>query len=195
MLTIVWDVDDVLNDLMRAWFSEAWKPSHPACGLRYSDLTENPPDRVLGIARMEYLDSLDAFRMSARARSMPPNQAVLHWLRNFGAGYRHIALTARPLDSAPHAAEWTLRHFGDYMRSFCVVPTRLGADAPAYDRDKADFLEWFGKADIFVDDSEENIRAVERLGIRAVLYPQPWNRSVQSVPQVLESLAQLAEAN
>jgi len=27
MLTIVWDVDDVLNGLMQTWFTESWKPA------------------------------------------------------------------------------------------------------------------------------------------------------------------------
>ena len=30
MLTIAWDVDDVLNNLMEAWLEEAWKPTSPA---------------------------------------------------------------------------------------------------------------------------------------------------------------------
>jgi len=195
MMTIVWDVDDVLNDLMLAWFTETWKPSHPSCELSYSEITENPPDRVLGIQRSEYLSSLDAFRLSDRARNMPPNPAIAQWLQTHGAEYRHMALTARPLESTPQAAEWLFRHFGSYMRSFGVVPTRLPAGVPAYDRDKGDYLRWLGKADILVDDSEENLRAAEALGIRSVLYPQPWNGSSQTAREALESLAQLAEAN
>jgi hypothetical protein len=195
MLTIVWDVDDVLNDSMRIWFAEVWKPLHLDSQLSYSDITENPPDRVLGISRSEYLSSLDAFRVSDRARSMRPNPAVLEWLRDFGAEYRHFALTARPLDSAPHAAEWLFRHLGAYIRGFGVAPARLAAGVPVYDRHKADFLRWLGRADVLVDDSEENLRAAAELGVRGVLYPQPWNRSSRTVQEVLESLAQLAEAS
>jgi FMN phosphatase YigB (HAD superfamily) len=188
-------VDDVLNDLTLAWFTGDWKPAHPACTLSYSDITENPPDRVLGITRKEYLNSLDAFRVSDRADAMPPNAAVLEWLRDHGARYRHIALTARPLASAPNAAAWLFRHFGIYLRSFGLVPSRLETDMPAYDRDKGEFLEWFAKAGVLVDDSEENIRAAERAGFRCVLYPQPWNRAGCSVAETLRRLAQLAEAN
>lgn len=195
MLTIVWDVDDVLNDLMLTWFTEAWKPSHPTCGLSYPDITENPPDRVLGIDRSEYLSSLDAFRLSDRARNLLPNSAVAEWLQANGAGYRHMALTARPLESAPQAAEWLFRHFGSYLRGFGVIPTRLPAGVPAYDRNKGEFLRWFGKADVLVDDSEENLRAAERYGIQGVLYPQPWNSSSQTAREALESLARLAEAS
>ena len=45
-----------------------------------------------------------------------------------------------------------------------------------------------GGADLFVDDSEENVALAESLGIRAMLYPQPWNRSRVSVPELLNSL-------
>lgn len=193
MRAIVWDMDDVLNEMMLTWFTESWRPSHPACELSYSDIAENPPDRVLGVTRAEYLSSLDAFRVSERARSMRPNPAVLEWLQNCGFRYRHIVLTARPLDSAPRAAEWVFRHFGAHMRTFGVTPTRLSADVPAYDRDKSEFLRWFGKADILVDDSEENLCAAAELGIRGVLYPQPWNHSSHTVRETLDSLAQFAE--
>ena len=195
MLTIAWDVDDVLNDLMLSWFACAWKPAHPECPLTYADITENPPDRVLGVARGEYLESLDSFRASDLAAKMPPNPAVLDWLRAYGPRYRHMALTARPLESVPEAAAWLFRHFGGYLRNFGVVPSRLAAGTPAYDRDKGEFLEWFGKAGLLVDDSEENIRAAERLGLRCVLYPQPWNRSGRTIQETLQQLSQLAEAN
>jgi hypothetical protein len=195
MRTIVWDVDDVLNDLMLAWFNETWMPAHPECRLSYSGIKENPPDRVLGISRTEYLSSLDEFRLSQRARSLRPNAAVLAWLQQSGAAYRHVALTARPIGCSAPAAEWLFRHFGSYIRTFSVVPSRLAPGEPAYDTTKEDFLRWFGRADILVDDSEENIRSAEKLGIRGVLYPQPWNRCSLSVDDTLESLTRLAAAH
>lgn len=193
MLTIAWDIDDVLNDLMFAWFNKAWKAEHPDSKLSYSEITQNPPDSILDISRTEYLASLDQFRASDHAREMVPNASILRWLNKFGAGYRHTALTARPLDSTPYAAEWLFRHFGRFIRTFAVVPTRFPDGVPVYDRGKVDYLAWFGKVDILVDDSEENIRGAESLGIRGVLYPQPWNRALQSPDEILRSLAQAAE--
>lgn len=193
MLTIAWDVDDVLNDLMFDWFNRRWKAEHPDSSLSYSEISENPPDRVLGISRAEYLASLDQFRASDEARGMAPNPRVLEWLNRFGAAYRHVALTARPLDSSPQAAEWLFRHFGRFIRTFAVVPTRFPDGVPTYDRDKADYLSWLGKADVLVDDSEENVRGAESVGIRGVLYPQPWNRASQAPEEALRSLTQLAE--
>ena len=187
MLTIVWDVDDVLNALMRDWFA-GWKARHPECRQSYSDLTANPPHDVLGIGSEEYLDSLDRFRLSPAARDMVPNPEALTWFRAHGANFRHIALTARPLNTAPPAAEWVMRHFGDYIRVFGVVPCRSGAETPAYDRSKSEFLKWWGRGDILVDDSADNIAAAERVGVCGVLFPQPWNRGVGSA---LESLTEI----
>lgn len=194
MLTIAWDVDDVLNNLMEAWLAEAWKPIHPECKIPYSAITENPPHRLLDASERDYLASLDTFRLSDRARTLKPNPAVAEWLSDYGSEYHHIALTARPLESASQAAEWTLRHFHSYIRTFAVVPLRRSASAPEYHRDKSDFMRWFGKIDVLVDDSQENIRAARDAGVHGILYPQPWNGAKDSIGTVLESLNALAEA-
>ena len=188
MRTIVWDVDDVLNNLMSSWFQNAWVPAHSGCTVRYRDLTENPPHRVLGISEQDYLDSLDAFRLSDAASQMTPSPEVLDWLRTHGRSFRHIALTARPIATTPRLAEWLFRHFGEYVRLFGVVPTRTQDGEPVYDTNKAEFLKWLGKGDLFVDDSPANIASVQRLGIRGVLYPQPWNRGTVSVAATLQTL-------
>jgi hypothetical protein len=149
--------------------------------VRYEEITENPPHRVLGIEKAEYLASLDEFRVSEGARRLTPNAEILEWLGKYGDRYRHVALTARPLASAGAAADWVFRHFGHFVRCFGVVPSRLDSAAPLYDRDKADFLKWFREADYFVDDSEENVAAVRKLGVQCLVYPQPWNRSKDSL--------------
>ncbi len=195
MLTIAWDIDDVLNNLMEAWLEEAWKPSYPQCALSYSEISENPPHHLLGVPESDYHSSLDAFRLSDGARVLKPNTVVAEWLRSFGSEHHHIALTARPLESAPQAAEWTFRHFRTHIRTFAVVPARLFSDAPCYHRNKSDFIRWLGKVDILVDDSEENILAARKVGIHGVLYPQPWNRATGPIQTILESLNQLVEAN
>jgi hypothetical protein len=181
VLTFVWDIDDVLNDLMRSWFTEEWLPGHPECRLAYSDLLENPPHRVLGISKTGYLASLDAFRLSEKARAMAPNGGILDWFRCHGARHRHMALTARPLDSVPYLSEWLFHHFENGV--------------PRYDTNKEDFLRWFGKADVLIDDSRENIAAARGLGIRNVLYPQPWNGNRSTVEETLRQLAEVAAAN
>jgi len=193
MLTIVWDVDDVLNDLMRSWFEQEWLPAHPDCKVDYAGITENPPHHVLGIRKEEYLASLDSFRLSDKARLMQPNKGIIAWLQRGGDQFRHVALTARPLPTVPPAAEWVFRHFGDYIRVFGVVPSRQEAHIPRYDQSKAEFLQWLSKADVLVDDSQENIEAANSIGVKGILYPQPWNRSELTVPETLDLLSATCE--
>jgi phosphoglycolate phosphatase-like HAD superfamily hydrolase len=195
MLTIVWDVDDVLNDLMRSWFEGEWLPAHPECRLRYADITQNPPHRVLGISEPEYLASLDAFRLSDRARLMQPNRDVVAWLQRSGDRFRHLALTARPLHTVPPLAEWVFYHYGAYVRTFGVVPVRQEAHIPRYDQSKVEFLQWLSKADVLVDDNQENVRAASSIGVAGVLYPQPWNRSESTVAGTLSLLSAIGRAD
>jgi FMN phosphatase YigB (HAD superfamily) len=191
MMTIVWDIDDVLNHLMQDWFEQEWRPAHPECRLSYAEIRENPPHRILGIEESEYLGSLDRFRLSEAARQMTPDARVVEWFAAHGRESRHMALTSRPLEMAGVAAEWVLRHFGAYIRAFGVVPCRSGAGTPHYDEQKSDFLAWWGKADLLVDDNRENIAAAAELGIRGVLFPQPWNGG-GSVCDALTELTGLA---
>jgi hypothetical protein len=192
MLTIVWDVDDVLNDLMFQWFTYCWRQQTPACGITYSELSGNPPHKALGIKREAYLNSLDAFRKTERALNMQPNADVLAWLREHGARFRHVALTARPLESAPDVAHWVMRHFDSWIRCVGVVPTRVDENVPVYDRSKGEYLKWLRCGDIMVDDSTENITQAQSLGMKTLLYPQPWNSSSLSVPSLLKELSDLA---
>lgn len=192
MLTIVWDVDDVLNDLMAQWFGHAWLPAHPGCGLTYQDLTANPPDLALGVDRSEYLSSLDAFHQSDRGANLTPCPEVLAWFRQDGNRFRHIALTARPLETAPAIAHWVFRHFGAWIRCFGIVPSRTAPDAPAYDNTKAEFLAWLGRGDILIDDSPQNIQQAQSLGLKTLQPRQPWNQSRLTIHDLLENLSRMA---
>ena len=187
-MTIVWDVDDVLNDLMRSWFAHTWLPARPGCTLRYEDLVDNPPDRVLGVSRAQYLASLDQFRLSPEAAVMRPRSEFLRWFERHGHRHRHLALTSRPLTSVPAASQWVFQHFGRWIRTLAYVPTRPDDDFPGYDRTKADFLRWLDNADILVDDNPENIDAANALGIRSFLVAQPWNDAVDDTEELLVAL-------
>jgi hypothetical protein len=192
MLTIVWDVDDVLNDLMYQWFKYSWLPANPDCNVTYAELNANPPHQALGTTREEYLASLDVFRRTERALKMQPNEAVLSWLHDHGARFRHVALTARTLETAPDVASWVMRHFGTWIRCFGVVPSRAAEAVPVYDRNKGEFLRWLRCGDILIDDSPENIRHAEVVGLKTLMYPQPWNESSFSVETLLQKLCEWA---
>jgi hypothetical protein len=192
MRTIVWDVDDVLNDLMVQWFTHAWLPAHPECRIGFSGLTANPPHEALGIEPSEYLASLDVFRGTQRARNMVPSAEILAWFHASGHRFRHIALTARPLQSAPDVARWVMEHFGAWIRCVGVVPTRTAPGIPQYDRTKADFLAWLGRGDILIDDSPENIAQAAGLGLTTLMPSQPWNQSSLTMHALLEDLTRMA---
>jgi len=185
MITIAWDVDDVLNNLTEAWLAA----SHPDAD--YRALTANPPLEPLGLERDAYLASLDHFR-ATRFASLRPHAEVLAWFREHGHRARHVALSAVPRRFAPVSAEWTLAHFGDWIRTYSFIPSPRPDDAfPAYDTAKGAFLARTGLADALVDDSEANIREARSLGLAALIFPQPWN-SARATPvrDLLDRLTQ-----
>lgn len=188
MVTIAWDIDDVLNELMRFWLEKAWLPKHPST-IRYNEITENPPHKLLEVSKEEYLNSLDEFRLSTQYRKMQPVPEVKNWFLNYGKLFRHVAITAVPVHAAYVSAEWVLRHFGVWIRMFHFVPSlRKGQRIPQYDKSKKDFLRWFGKVDIFIDDNDANIQGCRNLGIKGILFPRPWNRSRLTISETLEML-------
>lgn len=192
MLTIVWDVDDVLNDLMRTWFERDWLPKHPRCPLSYQNLTKNPPCEILGISLDEYLSSLDAFRLATQMRDLAPIPEAKRWFEQYGSRHRHVALTAVPFRCAPASASWVLAHFGEWIRSFHFVPSaRAGEILPVYDETKVDFLRSLSEQHVLVDDREENVNAAKEIGLRACLVPRPWNSGQQNIEDSFQKLAQL----
>lgn len=192
MLTLVWDVDDILNDLMVQWFLYGWLVEHPDCSISFDGLTSNPPHTVLGVERAAYFESMDRFRGTERAVNMTPDPEVLAWFREHGHRYRHLALTARPLETAPDVAHWVMRHFGAWIRCFGVVPSRPDSGIPVYDQTKGEFLAWCRLGDVLIDDSTENILQAASLGLRTFQPAQPWNSSNLSIAAVLHQLTLLA---
>ena len=186
MITIAWDVDDVLNNLTEAWLAA----NHPAAA--YPALATNPPLEPLGLERGAYLASLDHFR-ATRFASLRPHGEVLAWFREHGHRARHVALSAVPRRFAPVSAEWTLQHFGDWIRTYAFIPSPRPDDAfPAYDTAKGAYLARTGLADALVDDSEKNVLDARRLGLAAFPFPQPWNSARATlVHALLERLTQL----
>ena len=191
MITVAWDVDDVLNDLMWAWFHQEWVPAHPECPLHYADIRRNPPHEVLGISISDYLSSIDAFRISEKAGRLRPRLEVIDWLQSQGSSCLNVAVTARPTDSLPEMSHWLFRHFGSHIRALGIVPVRLKAGEPVHHRSKGEFLRWFGKIDVLVDDSQENIDSAESSGVRGILFPQPWNSGNKTVQDTLHLLSEM----
>jgi hypothetical protein len=190
--TIVWDVDDVLNNLMEDWLEQRWRPDHAGAGLSYEDLVRNPPDELLGVSRREYTDSLDAFRGSDAGRRMRPVGEVVKWFGSHGQEYHHVALTARPIATIPETARWVFQHFGAWIRSFAFVPSpRPGDPSFTYDVSKAELLARQDLGDLFVDDDEGNIEGVAATGRKTLMIPRPWNRAAGNTEDALRRIRDL----
>jgi len=186
MRTIVWDVDDVLNNLMYEWLTKKWLPEHPDCRVAYEQITENPPHRLLNATLEEYHSSLDAFRLSPDYMKMEPNSEVLAWFEKYGSRARHNVLTAVPFKMAHISEAWVMKHFGKWIRGFHFIPSkRDDVHVPEYDKSKQEFLKWFGKADIFIEDTEKNI---EGMSEKSLLVSRPWNKSKMTVNQLLSEV-------
>ncbi len=186
MITIAWDVDDVLNDLMYCWLINKWLPEHLDCKVCFDQITENPPEDIINCTNEEYLLSLDSFRLSRAYSEMKPNQEILAWFEKFGVKARHIALTSVPIKTAHISAAWVMQNFGKWIRSFNFVPSsRIGEQIPEYEHTKADYLKWVNKIDVLVEDNVQNVCEAGKLGVKGILVKKPWNKGKLSTKDVL----------
>jgi 5'(3')-deoxyribonucleotidase len=193
--TIVWDVDDVLNDLMRVWYEEFWLPAHPNLRLKYNEIDVNPVHPLLNVSKEEYLASLDDFRLSGRYDNLKPLKDVNDWFVEYGPKCRHVALTRVPVAVSHVSAAWVMKKFGVWIRSFHFISSyRRGETAPVYDEDKGTYLHYFGKADLLIDDTMENVEAAEKAGIKTLVFPRPWNKSKLTVAQALAAVSEVIKS-
>ena len=196
-MLILWDVDDVLNQLMGEWL-HFWhqKQQGKKNTNEFAEITQNPPHQILGISIAEYLESLDEFRNSNSGRNLSPNPKVLNWFEEFGDKYVHFALTARPKETMPVQAAWVYDHFGRWIHSVVSVnPSRPGSECPVHRvfSNKASFIQWLDRPTVLIDDSEENIRTAKEHCQTVLLFPQPWNSSNQTPEEVLLELNQVLQ--
>lgn len=189
MKTIAWDVDDVLNDLMRVWFEDFWRPKHPQLELNYEAIKINPPQELLSVSKEEYLASLDDFRLSGLYAKLEPIGEVKEWFEINGAKYRHVALTRVPVAVSNISAMWVMKNFGKWIRSFHFIPSyRKGENPPVYDESKGAYLNYFGKADLLIDDTMENIETAEKARVKTLVFPRPWNNSKMTINIMLDEI-------
>jgi FMN phosphatase YigB (HAD superfamily) len=60
-----------------------------------------------------------------------------------------------------------------------------------YDSTKADYLQWWGRVDVLIDDNLIHIEAARQLGIKAFIMPRPWNKRNHTVSDMLNTLTKL----
>ncbi len=186
MKTIVWDLDDVLNTLMKDWCED------PDYGQKYQasfeQLTQNPPHEILGITKEQYLSSLDSFRLTKAAKK-PPHPEVLSWFQEKGHLFEHRILTARPIHTSAQASDWVFTFFGQWVRGFFFVPsTREDDPSFSYEKNKKDMLKKMKHVDYFIDDTPSNIKQAEELSIKSFTFPAPWNSQKASITEILDQI-------
>ncbi|MBF0443314.1 MAG: hypothetical protein HQK54_15510 [Oligoflexales bacterium] len=189
MKVIVWDIDDVLNDLMNEWLVHAISSGEVRRSISYNNITSNPPHKILSMSLSDYHKSLDGFRKSEKAFNMKPTPEIFKWFQDKGENFCHIAVTARPISTAPQAAGWLFSHFGKWFRSFHFVPSQRDDEiSPSYHVSKGELISKIDNVSYFIDDSEENIETVLDKNIKRLLFPRPWNKSPYSVSEILSIL-------
>jgi hypothetical protein len=117
---------------------------------------------------------------------------MLEWFRKYGRMFRHIALSAVSRNSATASVSWLFTHFGDWIRTFTFIPSqRSGENLAVYDLTKADYIKWLNKADVFIEDNENNIVGLEQLNIRRFIVARPWNSSKMELKAILSMLTDM----
>lgn len=190
MITICWDVDDVLNNLMQEWFTYyKYINLDKYDNICFNNLIENSPNDILSITKKEYLESLDYFRMNYY-KDLKPNEIIYEWFKEKGHLSRHMVLTATPLSCCNISAEWVMRYYGKWIRSFNFIPSPRENDSSViYYKSKMEYLKRTN-VDIFVDDNEETINEVNKyiLQIKTFCPKMPWNNGILSDVELLNEL-------
>lgn len=172
MLTICWDLDDVLNNLMESWLQNYnyLNKTH----FQYKEIIKNPPYEILGISENFYKNILDIYRKEYYDL-LSPNKIILEWFKQNGHRAYFSVLTATPTSCASISLEWLMRNFGNWIRQYAFIPsTREQIKDNIYDKTKADWLVR-NKADLFIDDSIKNCKEANEKGIATFCVKQPWN--------------------
>ena len=189
--TICWDVDDVLNNFTYRWFKhyvQEQTSKFKQIDIKYFDLIENPPHKVLQMSKEDYLDSIDHFAES-HYDLLVPDFEIIDWFKLFGNKFNHVVLTACPLYRAHISFQWILLWFGTWIKSCNVVPSPRPLEIIQNKTSKAEFIERnFKQIHYFIDDNEKNCKDVELLGIKTYSINRPWNNSLMSFEDITYEL-------
>ena len=171
---LIWDIDDVLNDLMNLCISTTAQKLKP--GIKFEEIRNNPPLPELGCSLDEYRGILDECR-NKYLFDQPPRKEVMAFFRDWGEHFRSITLSAAPLSITPRSSEWVLRHFGPWIQGTIFVPSPR-KDAPVLSASFSSKAEAVLALDgILIDDMPANVEKVRAAGGEALYFPAPWNEN------------------
>lgn len=159
-MKIALDVDGVLADIMLVWL-EQYNKAHKKT-LTKGDIERWDFWKELGYDRYQFYDDLS--NCWSRWIEVPPMERdVASAVEKLHAVGIVDIVTARDAASTNYVKQW-LSHNGIKYNGYLAVPS--GSD-------KAD-LEY----DVFIDDSPHNVVGIASKGKNALLYDQPWNKSI-----------------
>ncbi len=189
----MWDVDDVLNPLMRDWLEHQKRLESISSTFEYADLINPDFSETLGWPRQNFLVALDEFRLEFQGR-LEPNELIQNWFRqNHSMNVKHVALTATPRTVSDISRDWVAQNFGEFIDDFYLAPSARDTDLLPRKR-KHDFYMDF-KAEyrevIAIDDRPDNLSDARDAGISTLCWPQPWNGSLLDSESTLKALSMM----
>lgn len=189
MKTICWDVDNVLNNLIEEWliyykYVNLGKYDH----IKFNQLLHYNLYNSLNITEKEFIESLDYFTINYY-KTLKPNKVILNWFTLYGHLTHNIVLTAFPLRYIEISAQWVLKYYGQWIRSYAFTPLEIREDTIIYDKTKSDYINRMGNIDIFIEDSEKNI--LNSQATNNLILKRPWNNSEMDEIRLLKEINNL----
>lgn len=171
---IGFDFDGVVADTVEAFIRIACE-QHGHCGIRPEDITHFSVERCLGM-EADLVESifLQILRDSVGTGLLPMPGAV-EVLGEMSGQSAVTIVTARPEAEPVH----------HWLQTFFPGPvwSRIRVVAMGDHDDKARHIKELGLS-AFIDDRAETCMQLQRAGIRAIVFSQPWNRNRHDLPSV-----------
>lgn len=159
-MKIALDVDGVLADIIYAWLNE-YNVMH-GTSMTKADIVQWDFWKELGFDQYRFFEELS--KCWSRWIEVPPmEQGVARAVAKLHSVGVVDIVTARDADSTEYVKKW-LEHNEIKYNDYVAVMTG---------REKAD-LDY----DIFIDDSPHNVVRIASKAKNAILYDQPWNKTV-----------------
>ena len=171
---LIWDIDDVLNELMSLCISTTAQKLKP--GIKFEEVKNNPPLPELACSLDEFRNILDQCR-DQYLYSRAPRKEIIDFFRIWGEKFRSITLSSAPMSMAPRSSEWVLFHLGSWIQGTIFVPSprkNVIQGATLFASKAEAVLALDG---ILIDDMPINVEAVKAAGGRALYFPAPWNEN------------------
>lgn len=187
MKTIIWDVDDTLNNFRFDWFlhnkEELKKIDHD---ISYDYFNIKNPYNILNDNKDTFIKSLKDFKNYNHFK-ITVNKEIYNWFYKYGKNYNHIILTKCSKDYFEFAVNFVNKYFGKWIQSYNYISGNKKDNLNEF-LTKAEFIKkYFKEIKYFIDDSEKNCKQVEELGIKTFCPKQPWNNGMD-IKDILEEL-------